>query len=171
MAVNFAPQQSTTQPTDWTLATRQTHSATGTPINLSPTSPRTTFSTPSSSSSTALPYLGFQTRQLRPPKSPLYIPAVLRPTERPQRYSNLTRQGRASGATSPLTPPLSAGNSFDGKDAGILANVTPDGMPRRCRDNDALTQGVTRIVTDEWNQDNFEDVTGLPTRDHWKVSV
>ena len=133
-----------------------------------------TLYTPNSSfspTSSFVPYLGFQTRQLRPPKSPLYVPAVLRPTERPHRFSNPGLQNSSfSGATSPLTPPSSAGNSFDAKDAGILASYASDAIPRRCRLDDAISHGVTRVVTDEWIQDTFEDVTGLPTRDHWKVS-
>lgn len=134
-------------------------SATATPTTLSPTLLR------SNSSSTTLPHLGFQTRQLRPPKSPLYIPAVLRPTERPARYKP---NGKDSRATSPLTPPQSAGNSFDGADAGILSFCSSHGIPRRLIGEGAFC-GVTRIVSDEWNEDMMEDVTGLPTQDHWKV--
>lgn len=31
--------------------------------------------------------------------------------------------------------------------------------------------GINRMVTDEWNEDMMEDVTGAPTRDHWKVCL
>lgn len=137
-------------------------SATATPTNYSP------ILRSNSSSSTALPNLTFQTRQLRPPKSPLYIPAVLRPTERPSRYSTIS-EDPSSNATSPLTPPQSYGNSFDGIEAGILNFTGPDGIPRRFVGDDLIRCGVTRVVTDEWNEDLMEDVTGAPTQNHWKV--
>ena len=84
-----------------------TDSATTTPHNISPTSPRMET------------YMKYQVpshvRQLRPPKSPLYVPAALRPTERPVRQS-------------PMTPPKSLHGSLDSLkqadfDGGIGANV------------------------------------------------
>ena len=30
---------------------------------------------------------------------------------------------------------------------------------------------MNRIVTDEWNDDLMEEVTGAPTKDHWKVCL
>ena len=69
-----------------------TDSAIPTPQNVSPTSPRM---------DTCLKYqLPNQVRQLRPPKSPLYVPAALRPTERP-------------GRQAPITPPKSLRGSLD----------------------------------------------------------
>src|SRR6187402_1854884 len=99
MATDFAMpvQQFTASPTQYTLLNSQhtspINSATATPHNASPTSPR----------ASAPAHLPAHTRQLRPPKSPLYVPAVLRPTDPPRR---VTRQ-------SPLTPPHSNDNSFD----------------------------------------------------------
>src|SRR3954454_15908334 len=99
MATDFAMpvQQFTASPTQYSLFNSQQtspiNSATATPSNTSPTSPRAGVP----------PHLSAHTRQLRPPKSPLYVPAVLRPTDPPKRTA---RQ-------SPLTPPHSKSNSFD----------------------------------------------------------
>ncbi|KAM3065705.1 Zn finger protein [Clarireedia jacksonii] len=101
MATRFAmpAQPFNTSPSQYALFNGQsqqvspTSSNIPTPHNASPTSPRS-----------GLPhYLPAHTHQLRPPKSPLYIPAVLRPTDPPKRLSK----------PSPLTPPQSMHSSFD----------------------------------------------------------
>ncbi|RFU25571.1 hypothetical protein B7463_g10766, partial [Scytalidium lignicola] len=105
-----------------------------TPHNASPTSPRTTH----------LPSIPQHTRQLRPPKSPLYVPAVLRPTDPPRKATK----------PSPLTPPTSLHSSFDD-----LGSVGGGGLSRRSTGN---------IEDLEISLEGLGKVTALPTRAHWK---
>ena len=118
-------------------------SATATPNNASPTSPRA--AAPGS-------HLPAHTRQLRPPKSPLYVPAVLRPTDPPRR---VTRQ-------SPMTPPQSGTNSFDDLDTARTLSRRSTG--------DSGKFGLGAITEAEWSTEGLGKVTGIPSRDHWKVS-
>ncbi|KAL2074355.1 hypothetical protein VTL71DRAFT_8133 [Oculimacula yallundae] len=149
MATDFAMpvQQFAASPTQYSLYNSQQtspiNSATATPNNTSPTSPR----------SGVPAHLAAHTRQLRPPKSPLYVPAVLRPTDPPKRTA---RQ-------SPLTPPHSKSNSFD--DSDPLRTLS------RRSTGDSGKFGLGAIVEAEWSSEGlngFEKVKGLPTRDHWK---
>ncbi len=154
MAANLSPNDNFTTPSNSEVnlyAAQQispVNSASGTPMNVSPTSPR---------NPTQTPYLPLHTRQIRPPKSPLYVPAVLRPTERPERP---VRQ-------SPLTPPRSVHgslDSLDGVDAGRL-------LSRRSTGDSAIKGGLGRLVEcDKAGERGIGSVTGLPTREHWKVS-
>lgn len=109
-----------------------------TPNNISPTSPRM---------DTYLKYqLPSQVRQLRPPKSPLYVPAVLRPTERPVRQS-------------PMTPPKSLHGSLDSLvEETFQARMDAEGRTPL----DLATQG---LIADE----ELGEVTGPPNKEHWKV--
>lgn len=169
-AVNVAPAPTNIQPSATSFAPYQASagsrntspisSASGTPTNISPTSPRhsNSFSTPNG-----------QPRQLRPPKCPMYVPAVLRPTRH-----NLKREssGAASDTTTkssilPITPPRSAGSSFE--DAASFHKFGIDAVSTRKMGDFGPMPGVTRIITDEWAEEKMEDVTGYPTRDHWKV--
>ena len=98
-------------------------------------------------------------RQLYPQKQCGYIPAALRPTAMP-----LT-------AKRPLTPPRSAHSSVDSQTSA--ASFSPaKSLPATPTDDMssfiAPFSTVTRVVTDEWH-DEFGDVTGVPTRNHWKV--
>jgi len=73
------------------------------------------------------------------------------------------------------TPPLSAGTSFDSKhDSAIGGDETPFAATTGGRvvfDEEYFKANVNRVVTDEWNEMVMEcEVTGMPTRDHWKVS-
>ncbi|KAF4629880.1 hypothetical protein G7Y89_g8258 [Cudoniella acicularis] len=150
MATDFAMpvQQFTASPSQYTLYNSQSqsqpispiNSATATPNNASPTSPRTALP----------PHLPAHTRQLRPPKSPLYVPAVLRPTDPPRRATK----------PSPLTPPQSMHGSFDD-----LENART--LKRRSTD-DGGKLGLGSIVEAEWSTEGLAKVTALPTRDHWK---
>lgn len=148
MATDFAMpvQQFTASPSQYTLYNSQTqqispiNSATATPNNSSPTSPRA-----------GPPHLLAHTRQLRPPKSPLYVPAVLRPTDPPKRVQK----------PSPLTPPQSTHNSFDDlEDARTLS---------RRETGDSAQFGLGAITEAEWSTVGLGKVTDLPTREHWKV--
>jgi len=73
------------------------------------------------------------------------------------------------------TPPLSAGTSFDSKhDSAIGGDDTPvaGGRGRLVFDEEYFKANVNRVVTDEWNEVVMEcEVTGMPTKDHWKVSI
>ncbi|KAI9740776.1 MAG: hypothetical protein M1818_004741 [Claussenomyces sp. TS43310] len=115
------------------------NSANGTPRNASPTSPRSSIA-----------HLPVHTRQLRPPKSPLYVPAVLRPTEPPRRISK----------PSPLTPPQSMNGSFDS-----LNGARP--LSRRST-TESGKFGFGNVTESEWSDEGFAKVTDLPTRKHWK---
>ncbi|KAL4891580.1 hypothetical protein BDV59DRAFT_182070 [Aspergillus ambiguus] len=111
-----------------------------TPTNNSPTSPRQ-------------PYLPLASRQLRPPKGPLYVPAALRPTERPQK-----------AASSPPTPPRSILGSVDS------VPDDHDSISRRSTLETASTASVSKLAEDEWMKyEHLGEVTGSPTRDHWKA--
>lgn len=140
-----------------------TSSNSNTPSTISPTSPRT------ASTSTSPGRWPHSSRQIKPPKTPLYIPAVLRPTENPSRHrptkstsSTSVSRNLASSSASPITPPSSADSSWDAREG---QKSMEDTIQQRLM----ASEGIKRIVTDEWNNDNFENVTGAPTRDHWKV--
>lgn len=149
MATDFAMpvQQFTASPSQYTLYSSQSqqispvNSATATPNNASPTSPRVGPPV----------HLPAHTRQLRPPKSPLYVPAVLRPTDPPRRVLK----------QSPLTPPQSQDSSFED-----LENART--LSRRST-GDSGKFGLGAITEAEWSTEGLGKVTGPPTRDHWKV--
>jgi hypothetical protein len=102
------------------------------PHVASPISPRTSWNVPQ--------HLQMQTRQIRQPKGPMYVPAVLRPTEKPVRQS---------------PPKYGSPESFDeSSGAERPAGIVP---------------GLSRIVTEEWNEEIMGAVTGAPSRNHWKV--
>ncbi|KAL2827590.1 hypothetical protein BDW59DRAFT_144040 [Aspergillus cavernicola] len=116
------------------------NSGASTPSNNSPTSPRQQ-------------YLPLQTRQLRPPKAPLYVPAALRPTERPSKPS-------------PPTPPRSVHGSLDSLNDG----ETSETLSRRATLDSVGSGGISKLAEDEWmKHEHLGEVTGLPTRDHWKA--
>ncbi|KAI9668651.1 MAG: hypothetical protein M1831_001090 [Alyxoria varia] len=103
--------------------------------------------------------------QLRPLKAPIYTPAVLRPTDPPSRVGSPKKtKSKTQFGAPPLTPPSSTSHSCDEEDD----LVGEDGIVRRVLGHGPARSGIARIVTDEWNEDAMEDVTGGPTRDHWK---
>ncbi|THC99574.1 hypothetical protein EYZ11_000943 [Aspergillus tanneri] len=114
--------------------------STNTTANSSPTSPQQQ-------------YLPLQTRQLRPPKAPLYVPAALRPTERPQKPSL-------------PTPPRSVHGSLDSlNDCEIQESLS-----RRSTMESVSSGSISKKAEDEWmKNEHLGEVTGLPTRDHWKA--
>jgi hypothetical protein len=75
------------------------------PVNNSPTSPRSSLNNPSNSNPPIMLPQAQRNLQLRPPKSPLYMPAVLRPTDPPK--------SKRVPKPSPLTPPQSTSSSYD----------------------------------------------------------
>lgn len=112
-------------------------SASGTPMDQSPSSPR---------NASMFPNLPLATRQLRPPKSPMYIPAALRPTEKPLRPA-------------PLTPP----RSVHGSTESLERSQTGRPMSRR-----STASGKRKAVLAEAAENDLPQVAGLPTRGHWK---
>ncbi|RHZ53274.1 FYVE zinc finger domain-containing protein [Aspergillus thermomutatus] len=118
------------------------NSATATPVNNSPTSPR-------------LQHLPLQCRQLRPLKGPLYVPAALRPTERPQK-------------SSPPTPPRSVHGSLDS-----LNDEEPSALvSRRSTMESNYSNTISKLAENEWMKtEHLGQVTGLPTREHWKADA
>lgn len=132
------------------------------PAHSSTTSPNTTShnspSSPSRLTAAALNQLPLQSRQLRPPKAPLYVPAALRPTERPQRHS-------------PPTPPRSVQGSLDGLNDGDLQDQ-PISRRSTIESSHSGSGGISKLAEDEWmKNEHLGLVTGLPTKDHWKVST
>lgn len=103
--------------------------------STSPTSPR--------ASDPQHPYNPNPAKQLRPLKSPLYVPAVLRPTQFP--------------AAPPATPPDSARtslNHLEDKNSSAIQNTDYDTY-------------MTLIVQGHEGTE-IGDVTGPPTHDHWR---
>lgn len=118
-------------------------SATNTPASNSPTSPRMTNY-----------QLPLQSRQIRPPKTPLYVPAALRPTERPQKPA-------------PPTPPRSVHGSLDSLNE---CDSTSAAMSRQVT-AESTRSAVSKLAEDTWmREEHLGEVTGAPKRDHWKVS-
>ena len=98
-------------------------------------------------------------RQSRQPKSPMYVPAALRPTERQYR-------------STPLTPPRSVHGSTDSLDNKADAN-----RPISRRSTDSKKKGIlgkvreTEAPPTDVPTDDLPAVTGPPTRSHWKLDV
>lgn len=82
-------------------------------------------------------------------KSPLYVPAALRPTERPNKNP-------------PTTPPKSLHGSVDSLEDGFTEGVK----------DDTRSVPLDLVVANDWFADEeLGEVTGEPTREHWKVST
>ena len=89
-------------------------------------------------------------KQLRPLKSPLYVPAVLRPTEH---FPDIPKG-------SPMTPPKSLHGSLDS-----LQDKDADGALQA-----AQIQGDLDTFSVDWiEEEDLGQVTGPPTKEHWKV--
>ncbi|KAI9675774.1 MAG: hypothetical protein M1817_001141 [Caeruleum heppii] len=99
--------------------------------------------------------LPLQARQLRNPKCPLYRPVALRQTERPVRQS-------------PLTPPPSSSNSFE----SLKGSESPNQLSRR-----STAEGSSSFLPGRWlghdtvHDGTFGTLSGIPTREHWKISL
>ncbi|KAF2104594.1 FYVE-domain-containing protein [Rhizodiscina lignyota] len=121
-------------------------------VQFNPNQPSTNASSPSSSISPPSPSAQYMpgpvgsNPQLRQAKAPLYIPAVLRPTQNPIRNS----------------PPKDGSRpSFESHD-GVRAPA------ERLGTSGSFESGISRVITEEWSDDALGKVTGPPTRDHWK---
>ncbi|CAK3802112.1 FYVE-type zinc finger-containing [Lecanosticta acicola] len=106
-------------------------------------------------------------RQLRQPRQPLYIPAALRPTDKPARPTDIPNRPRA-----PDTPPASQDSSFDSfrMDSAAPIDFAAGNMMSGQVENDAesLRRGLSRAASESYAEEEPGDVTGTPTTAHWK---
>ncbi|MCJ1335716.1 hypothetical protein MMC09_000989 [Bachmanniomyces sp. S44760] len=177
-AVNAAPKEAHTSSLFGGQHYSPANSAMVTPPNISPTSPRDPAIFPH--------HLPLATRQLRPPKSPMYTPAVLRPTERPPRPSPLTPPRSIEGSTDSLTNidsrgnrPSSRSSTSDSKSLNNNSNCKHASVPiapgRKPRSLHSLREDIVDSLSPKSpsiaSRFSSSDVkSGLlpPTRDHWK---
>lgn len=118
------------------------HSAATTPANNSPSPSPVNYPLP------------LHNRQSRRSNVPLYVPAALRPS------GSQTR-------SCPPTPPRSVHGSPSTLNDGDLSNF----VNRRAAMESNLS-GVTKTAEHQWmKNEHLGEVTGQPTRDHWKVSI
>ena len=121
----------------------------------SPTTSATlTPSTPSPSSihnNSAGSQLPLAQRQIRPPKSPMYIPAALRPTDRPNRSTPLTPPRSVHGSTDSLMKPVAGAVEASNKAAAKESQQT----------------GPSAEEMQELSKE-LPAVTAPPTHQHWK---
>jgi hypothetical protein len=100
-------------------------------------------------------------RHIYPPKTPGYVPAVLRPTELSSRPANIP-----SRPTLPDTPPASKGNSFDsGKSNPLSSSLHSAEWRREVVDFNAVSQ---QLVGSDQPDSTLLEVTGPPATSHWK---
>ena len=121
-----------------------TTTAVQTPMNASPSS---------LNNDAVFPSLPLKPKSL---KSPLYIPAVLRPTERPYR-------------SSPLTPPRSMQGSTDSLDGGGM-EPRPTSQRSMSSFRKRVRHHLPQVSEDSISipVDDLEPVQGPPTQGHWK---
>ncbi|KAK4985079.1 Zn finger protein [Elasticomyces elasticus] len=117
-----------------------------------PYAPTSSTTPPSATASPTFHTAHLHAKHIGRPKQPLYVPAVLRPTEMPPR-------------TMPLTPPRSTNNSFDSASSARAISASHEQGALLGADS---VLRVDRVVSDEWEDEALGDVTGLPTRNHWK---
>lgn len=135
------PLQQTPGPTTQISHFSPTATASQSPMNASPSSPN---------NESIFPHLPLKGKNL---KSPLYIPAVLRPTERPYR-------------STPLTPPRSMQGSTDSLDN----RAEPRPTSRHSMSSFRKRSQHLRQVSEDTAVpiDDLQPVNGPPTHDHWK---
>ena len=168
-------------------------------IQFAPTSAASTPSTQSPSSThnvtastpTALSHLPLAQRQIHPPKSSMYVPAALRPTDRPSRSSPLTPPRSVHGSTDNLQNPAGVGNtnvplrpvsrrSTEARriktPTGIFADISSSFSPKRKsgfpQDLDFRAQGQIKGTVDDIDSAWFAILPPYngapPTTHHWK---
>ncbi|KAF2271882.1 FYVE-domain-containing protein [Westerdykella ornata] len=115
-------------------------SAANTPVNLSPTSPRST---------SHLAMYGQHPPQIRRPKNPIYVPAALRKTEVPARQSPPKGDAGLDTAAGTWRPGLNGG-PFAGDGASTISLIT--------------TEDLNSIYGDA----PMSPVSGPITRNHWQ---
>ncbi|KAF2221607.1 hypothetical protein BDZ85DRAFT_19090 [Elsinoe ampelina] len=149
MATSFQQPQNAHQFQQHNAYYRQTYSQ---PANFTPPSSVTPPNSKISPTNVANP-----PKQIYAQRSCGYVPAALRPTV-PARVRR------------PDTPPRSAQSSFESQSPSQQSRSSKS-LPVTPTDDVSsfmapLSQ-VTRVVTDEWNEE-LGEVTGQPTRGHWK---
>lgn len=93
---------------------------------------------------------------------PLYMPAVLRPTERPYKRGHGTKpEGEPQISAHDDDRPMSSANSLIG-----LPGLGAWSRLRRRSTSDSM-----KSMESEWNLDLFPKPTSPPTRQHWKVCL
>lgn len=90
---------------------------------------------------------------------PSYIPAVLRPTQHSCK-APYPRPKAEEGAADDEPPPRSSGSFIS------LPGLAAIGISRLSRRS---TGDSGKCIDGSWNLDQFPEVNGLPSRDHWKV--
>ncbi|KAI5805606.1 hypothetical protein DFH27DRAFT_461067, partial [Peziza echinospora] len=101
-------------------------------------------------------------RQLHPPKSPLYRPAVLRTTERTSRPGTANGNGLTSGHH-----PSSSISSLNSETKEGAPSLAIFGGGAEMFNNVFGITPTLRSVP-EWEEAISKPVTGVPNRDHWK---
>ena len=149
MATTFANTTAPPQPSPYHHAYKKSAqftpmgSGANTPTNVSPTSPRTAGNFPAHA---------HHAPPIRPLKTPIYVPAALRRTEKPGRQS----------------PPKidSANHTPTGSFSGV-------GPSSHAAGDATLLSPISRIATEDWNSiyDNapLSPVAGPITKNHWQV--
>lgn len=150
MAATFANTALSQQPTPYQHAYKKsgqftaTSSGANTPTNVSPTSPRTVG--PFASHAHHAP-------PIRPLKTPIYVPAALRRTEKPTRQS----PPKVDSANHTPTNSIGAGGPLS------LSQAAGDGTPM---------SPVSRIANEDWHSiyENapLSPVAGPITKNHWQ---
>lgn len=107
-------------------------------------------------------------KQLRQPRQPLYVPAALRPTDKPTaRPTDIPNRPRA-----PDTPPASQDSSFDSgriaSPAAIDFGMSTTFSGQADNDTDSLRRGLSRAASESFSEEDLGEVTGTPTTAHWK---
>ena len=116
---------------------------------------------PSNSVSPTSYHSPIHVRQLRPQRTPLYIPAALRPTEK--RGTDIPKRPQA-----PDTPPASNESSFDSAKSNTVGRVNVTFDPRLEEENQEQLQLRLSKSTSESLSSDLASVTGPPTTAHWK---
>jgi hypothetical protein len=117
--------------------------------------------TPPSSASPTNYHSPVHVRQLRPQRTPLYIPAALRPTE--TRATDIPKRPQA-----PDTPPASKDNSFDsGKSNSFPKTAVTFAQDVEEENQEQLHLRLSKSMSESLDS-NPGTVTGPPTTAHWK---
>lgn len=146
---------------------------------VTPYNPQISPLSTSNNTSPTSPKSQYHTRQVRP----LYIPAVLRPNEHPSR--EVSSKAKPRGKADPDGDSYAAGgegavDDEDEEDAegrrvmrssGSFISMSGLGAFGFGRLSRRTTNDSAKCVDGAWNLDLFPEVTELPSRDHWKVSV
>lgn len=122
-------------------------------------------------------------RQVRSPQSPLYVPAVLRQTERAPKLSrNPSQASLRNSSSSPRNGSLDMSRQQANNGASFYSTAAPappgsaSGTEEEEEDVYDLLQSekivISKEAEEEWfRSEKLGDVVGSPTREHWRVSL